>query len=417
MFLGSQRGLVSWSGPLFLLLFFATGCASYQQRIFASRELMESGSFQEAIEKLKPLAETPDGDQLVYLLDYGVALSLAGKIQESNSVLLRADKLAEDLDYHSVSRVAGSMVLSEDMKQYKGDTFEKIFINAYLAMNFLQLNQLDEALVEARRMNEKYAKIRLEDKKDFELNPFGKYLSALIWEADRKYDDAYIAYNEAYQISNEIGTIREDLIRSAKLSKRMNEYQKWKRAFPEVMEKDEWYSKNNGELVIIYQQGWGPRKAYNPQDYTFPILRPIPQQTTRAILQIDKVGSFNSTFIYDVESAAIKTLQDDMAALVARRIAARLTKDVTAEEIRKNNEILGLITWFALHISDRADLRQWSTLPQTIQVVRVYLPPGNYKFSLQGLNDEGLPTADQLINREVIIRSGKKSILTWRSVH
>lgn len=144
------------------------------------------------------------------------ALHLAGNLAESNKVFLFADKFAESQDYHSVSRVTGSMLLNEEMVQYKGDTFEKIFINAFLALNFLELGQLDEALVETRRMNEKYKKLRGEDKKSFELNPFAKYLSALIWEADQKWDDAYIAYSETYALDQTIQTIKSDLIRLGK---------------------------------------------------------------------------------------------------------------------------------------------------------------------------------------------------------
>ena len=134
--------------------------------------------------------------------------SVAGKLKESNQVFMQADRLAELIDYQSVSRIAGSLAFNEEMVQYKGDTFEKIFINAYLAMNFLQMGQLDDALVEARRINEKYLKYRADEKQAFELNSFSKYLSAVIWEASRSYDDAYIAYAEAYKIDPTISTIR-----------------------------------------------------------------------------------------------------------------------------------------------------------------------------------------------------------------
>jgi hypothetical protein len=81
---------------------------------------------------------------------------------------LKADRLSEQVDYQSVSRIAGSLALNEEMVQYKGDTFEKFFINAYLAMNFLALGDFDSALVEARRINQKYLKFRAEEAKSFQ---------------------------------------------------------------------------------------------------------------------------------------------------------------------------------------------------------------------------------------------------------
>src|SRR3989344_3162319 len=163
---------------LFLFSLSIISCATYQGKVAESRQHLSNGQYQAALEYLEPLANKDNGDQLVYLLDYSVALQMAGKVKESSKVLEKADRLAEFQDYTSVSREAGSLLLNQEMVQYKGDSFEKIYINAYAALNYLELGQLDEALVETRRMNEKYNKINHEDRKTFEKNIFGKYLSA-----------------------------------------------------------------------------------------------------------------------------------------------------------------------------------------------------------------------------------------------
>ncbi|RYZ87415.1 MAG: hypothetical protein EOP06_12715, partial [Proteobacteria bacterium] len=185
---------------LFLISATTISCATYQGKVEKSRNLMRLGQYQDALKDLEPLAHKKDGDQLVYLLDYAVGLQLDGKIKESNQALQQADRLAEMQDYQSLSRQAGSLLLNQEMVQYKGDSFEKIYINAYAAMNYLELNMLDDALVETRRMNEKYNKLNTEDRKTFEKNVFGKYLSAMIWEGNQNWDDAYIAYEEAYKL-------------------------------------------------------------------------------------------------------------------------------------------------------------------------------------------------------------------------
>ncbi|KYG69138.1 hypothetical protein AZI87_07935 [Bdellovibrio bacteriovorus] len=399
---------------LFLALHLV-GCATYQNKVQEARAAMSRRDYEKAIADLKPLAETQNDDQLVYLLDYGVALQVAGKLKESNQVFLQADRLAEMVDYQSVSRIAGSLALNEEMVQYKGDTFEKIFINAYLAMNFLELNQLDDALVEARRINEKYLKYRADEKKTFELNSFSKYLSAVVWEASRNYDDAYIAYAEAYKIDPTISTIREDLIRSAKLARRMDTYQDWKKKFPDVKEDSAWYDRSLGELVIIYQQGWGPRKAQSPNEYRFPTLVPVYSETQKARLNI--IGkNYLSREVYDVQSAAIQTLNEDQGILIAKRVAGVATKAVLSDQVRQKDELLGTLTWIALNVADRADVRQWSTLPQTIQTIRVPLAPGKYTFNIEGLNVSGASTGEVLENREIEIRPGQKKFVIWRSL-
>lgn len=397
-------------------LLFLSSCATYQGKVQKSRQMIQSGQMSQAINELKTLADAASGDKLVYLLDYGTALQMDGQYKESNQIFLTADKLSEELDYQSASRVTGSLLLNEEMVQYKGDTFEKIFINAYLAMNYLELNQLDDALVESRRINEKYLKLRSEDKKVFELNPFAKYLSAITWEADQKWDDAAIAYAEAYKLDPNISHIREDLIRSAKKARRNDEHEKWKKQFPEVKEKPEWYDKNYGELVIIVQQGWGPRKDFNPVDYHWPILKPVSTTTQKARLNIEGIGSFDSSTVYNIEVASIKTLQEDALSLLGRRVAGRVAKDLAAQEVRKKNEALGAIAWVVMVASDRADLRQWSMLPQTIQIIRVFLKSGEYKFNLQGLTGSEQVTSESLSERTVKIKPGQKTFVNWRTL-
>lgn len=401
-------------------LFFISGllgCATYQNKVETSRLAIETGDPEKAVKELKPLAEKEDGDQLVYLLDYATALQIAGNIKESNQAFLKADRLADQVDYQSISRIAGSLALNEEMVQYKGDTFEKIFINAYLAMNFLEIGQLDDALVEARRINEKYLKYRADEKKNFELNSFSKYLSAMVWEANRSYDDAYIAYAEAYKIDPSISTIHEDLIRSAKLARRMDSYKEWKKKFPEVQEEDSWYDRRKGELVVIFQQGWGPRKHASSNEYRFPELRPVFSETRKARLQVsDSNKVLVSKEVYDVQEAAIATLRDDQGILLAKRVAGLATKAVLSDQVRQKNEALGAIAWIAMNVADRADVRQWSFLPQTIQTIRIPLSPGKYKFTLDGLNSSLGSTGESLPEKEIEIKAGQKKFVVWRSV-
>lgn len=393
-----------------------SGCATYQNKVEQSRRALINHDYKTALKDLQPLAAKEDGDQLVYLLDYATALQISGNYKDSNNVFLKADRLSDLVDYQSVTRQTGSLLLNQEMVQYKGDTFEKIFINAYLAMNFLEIGNLDDALVEARRINEKYIKNRQEEKKFFEMNSFSKYLSAVIWEANRNYDDAYIAYNEAYKIDPTIGPIGEDLIRSAKLARRNDAYKTWVQKFPEVKENKAWYDRSLGELIVVYQQGWGPRKFPSSSEYRLPMLVPTQSETVLARLSLGGKETYVSRLIYDVQSAAIQTLKDDYSILIAKRVAGIAAKAVAADQVRQQNKLLGDLTYIALNLADRADLRQWSLLPQSIQMIRVPLAPGKYKFDLEGLTMSGVPTGEALTGQEVEIKAGKKSFVVWRSL-
>ncbi len=408
---------------LFLSLFFMMflgSCASYQSQVSGARNDISNGHVEKALEDLKVRANKKSDDQLIFVLDYATALQYAGRIEESNKFFMIADKLAEQMDYHSVSKVAGSMLLNEEMVQYKGDTFEKVFINAFLAMNFLKQNDYDSAMVEVRRMNEKFNKYRLDEKKAFEVNPFSRYLAATIYEATHKWDDAYIAYQETYKIDPENPTIKMDLIRSSHFARRPDDHAKWKKKFPEVDFKPEANRKQKGEIVLLYLSGWGPRKKPDPGAPLFPTLEPVYNQTQQASLVINGDKNPSSILVYDTQKAAIATLNADRPGLIARRIAARVAREVAARELAKsdknNGAILGAVAFIGMQVTERADLRQWSFLPATIQISRVPVDAGSYDVSVQGHDAGGLPNGERSLPQKIQVNPGQTQFVIWRSV-
>lgn len=403
---------------LFCLSAFLIGCATYQSQVTIAREALTSGDIEKSLKELKPKADKKSDDQLIYVLDYATALQYGGRIDESNKYFMYADKLADELDYHSVSKVAGSMLLNEEMVQYKGDTFEKVFINAFLAMNFLKQNNYDSALVEVRRMNEKFNKYRQDEKKAFEVNPFSRYLSAVIYEATQKWDDAYIAYQETYKIDPTNPTIKADLIRSSYWAQRPDEHASWKKKFPEVEFKPDQSRKKKGEVVLLYLSGWGPRKKPDPGAPLYPILEPVYNQTQSASLVINGTTYPQSILVYNTQEAAIKTLWEDRPGLIARRVAARVAREVAAREISRKDDsgLLGAVAFIGMQVTERADLRQWSFLPASIQISRVVLDPGQYDVAVQGLFAGGAPGAESSETQKIKVSPGKTNFIIWRSL-
>lgn len=399
----------------FFILYMLTGCATYQGQVSQARQSLESGQPLHAIELLKPLAEKEGKDRLVYLLDLGTTHQIAEQWGESNRVFLMADRLAEQVDYHSVTAVGGSLLLSEEMVQYKGDTFEKFFINAYLAMNFLALGDFDSALVEARRINQKYLKFRAEEAKSFQQNTFGLWLSGVAWEATGSFDDAFIAFKNAWDLDPDNSVIARDLLRAAKLSRRQLEYQKLRARIPSPIDDAIKRDRSSGEVIVLIQQGWGPRKEPDPSSPRFPILRSVYSQTRNVEARIQE-RVVTSEVVYQVDEAARKTLQEDYDILVAKRLGGYVAKEVVADQIRQKDELLGFIAQVAMHASDRADLRQWSFLPETIQVIRIILPVGEHSIELRGLDGYNNATGELKLFERVQVSQQKPTFLIWRTV-
>lgn len=410
----SQRRKETLCGLLFIFLL--SGCSTYQSKVAGARNALEAGQVDSAVEQFEKLAQKQDDDQLLYLLDYATALQIAGRYKESANVFIKADKLTEQMDYHSVSNIVGATLGGEEMIQYKGDSFEKFLINTLNSLNFVMMNDRDGALVEARRINEKISKMKMDGRKPYEQSPFARYLSATLWEADRKFDDAYIDYKNTYELDPLNPLLDEDLLRLSKLARRDDDYRKWKKKFPGAKENPAWSNSKYGQVVVLIQQGWGPVKRMSRDEYRVPTLYSQSSETNDVRVSIDDKDVGVTDVVYNVEKVAIETLAADSAALVARRMGALAAKAVMADQIRQKNEGLGAVAWLVMNLSDRADVRQWSTLPQTIQMKKLWLPVGKHKLRLQGIDRHGGPTADQFPEQEIEVKPRSTSFIHWRTL-
>lgn len=396
-----------------LFLIFLSGCATYQTKVAPARQFLQEKNCSQALQQLEPLANKADGDQLVYLMDYGSALQICEDPKKSTEIFLKAEQLSEQNDYHSASRVTGATLLNEEMIQYKGDTFEKLFLNVSLAINFIQQGQTDSALVEVRKMNQKFVKLSGEEKKPYELNSFSKYLSALIWELDKKYDDACIDYKDAYNLDPKYRQVALDLMRSCYRAGRTSDFEKFAQQIGATADEKSWAQKKKSpEIIFIFLQGWGPRKV--PRDSISARLQPVYSQTQKIQVSIGD-EKYISSAVYNVSDAAIRTLENDYSSLVARRVGSRVAKEVVADQLRQKDSALGAAAWLLMVASERADLRQWSTLPETIHILRIPVKAGEYNLKVEGLGYNNNVTeefAESVLN----IKSGEQKIKIIRSV-
>lgn len=372
-----------------LLLSLLSGCATHHTRLLPAHKDLLSGNCGGALESLEKLSAKEGDDQLLYLMEYGSALQICKDYQKSNQIFLAADKLSEQIDYTRVSRVLGATLLNEEMIQYKGDIFEKLFINISAALNFIELEQFDEAMVEIRRINEKYNKFLKEDKNSYELNSFAQYLSGLLWEVDQRYDDACISFRAAYKLDRSYRDVGLDMLTACWRAKRHQEYSE---LLAEVRPTDEELRyikrKNTNEKIIIYLQGLGPKKAPRPNQPLYPYLVPSYNLIEKINISFQNENQEmevkSSRTVYSVEKAAIATQEADYNALSARRLGARVAKEVVADQIRQKDKTLGNIAWVVMVASERADLRNWSLLPESIQIIR-FKPLKKTKIKIVGL--------------------------------
>ena len=199
---------------LCLLVHMLAGCASVDFRATAEDSLM-TGDYEAAtkeVEKEQGSSYYKGKNTLLYYLDYGFLCHYAGLYEESNKALDQAERLGEELYTKSVTREIGSYLINDKVKEYAGEEFELLYIHIFKCLNYIALNNTEDALVEVRKANlrmelleQKYREATDEYNASaeagarvpeadchFHNSALSRYLGTLLFRTDRAFDDARI---------------------------------------------------------------------------------------------------------------------------------------------------------------------------------------------------------------------------------
>jgi len=136
---------------------------------------------------------------LLYLLERGYMMHLAGRWQESNEAFEKAEQRADELFTKSVSRAVASMVSNDLALPYRSVPHELQFVKYYRAINYLELGLPDEALVEARKANAYLAAYaeKTQGQELFRQDAFLQYFTGLLYESEGEANDAVVSLRDA----------------------------------------------------------------------------------------------------------------------------------------------------------------------------------------------------------------------------
>src|SRR5215469_1945661 len=127
-----------------------TGCQTYAHK---NRVIVywRSGDIPAAVTEAKKRVEKsgPNGrDMVIWTLEEGATLRALGDYQESNAAFDRAqtrmDEFAEKAKV-SISRETGALLSNQANLPYEGRAYDGIMLNTYRALNFLALDQPENA--------------------------------------------------------------------------------------------------------------------------------------------------------------------------------------------------------------------------------------------------------------------------------
>ena len=375
------------------------------------------------------MAEQEDSQQedVLASLNKGMLRRIKGDYQGSNQIFEIAKRQIEELYGVSVSEQAGALIVNDKLRSYSGDRYEQVLLHAYMAMNYLQLDDLDAARVEMMQANVKMQEWGEQPEED----PFVRYLSGMIYESLGETDQALVAYRQAkesYQSTKEKqnleipAVLKKDLLRVLAKEGFDDELHVLKKEFNMKRFKSKKAVRGTGELIVVLNSSLAPirEEASIVANVTGEVVDtvkiavpkyPESKQRYSARLTTDQKVSANLELVEDVDALARAALGSDMPVITARAIARAVIKHKTQEKVEEERGALaGFLATVVNVATEQADTRSWTTLPQTIQLARVKLPKGPNKVSISIHSESGALV--DTIQREVNIKSGQSVFLT-----
>jgi hypothetical protein len=374
-----------------LTAFLLSACASHKYLNDPAHGAFQRSDFEIAGDMFSQSAKSSNQNRLLFNLDAGTSYFNAGKFDQAIPRFLEAVKFWESKDYTSLTEETGKFLVSENVKTYVGEDYERVLIHVFLALSFAGKGNVEEAQVEARRIDELLKQMREKEKKNYSESAFARWLSALLWEASGEWDSARIDYEAAYKIDSSFPGIRQDLLRSSMISGHDERFSFWKSRFPG--EKVPKFDRKKSELIVFVTSGLGPVKVPNSSDSSaLPVLYPRPWTAAQLDVSVGTKRYNSETTVLDIEDVSKKFFDEKLRWLAARKVITLGLKAGAAYVVANStkSQELGFLTFLALAAMDSTDLRGWNTLPAAIKVMRIPLDPGFHNVSYILKSQSGL---------------------------
>jgi len=416
------------------------------------------GEFSQALSYVEEHQEDyQNRNRLLFHLDDGMLAFSTGDYERAVQAFTAAEQLMEELYTISVSREATTFLINDNTAPYRGEDFESVMINLFLALSYANLSKTEDALVEARKIDSKLAAINLqydeEHQNAYREDPFVRMLVGIFYEMGQTsadLNDAYISYslaingyNKEYQrfglsvpailVENALsaaefmGTREQD-----ELQQRLPLQQ-----FPSLAER-----KEKAEVYGLHLNGRAPVKE--PATIVFPmpdgflvkLAFPTYMDVQKRIIggrlyakPLEGDRAFDATFTVaePIDKIAKENLEDRKGRVIVKTVARVTAKYLAVKEAQKAarkaggqnyGALAGFLTGITGNIlafaSEEPDLRSWRTLPAEILISKLTLEPGTYQFWAECYDASGTVVRKVELG-ERVLRAGDKVILQFRT--
>ena len=433
---------------------------TYSERMQPIRTQLQLAHWQEALAQI-PDSTPADNNYLLDRLEQGRIAFLSQNWAASQKALALASEqqawLNEQAEYR-VSRglqQAGSLLTNDQAIGYQAPDYEQALLHHYQALNYLFQDKSEDALVEIRKANQVQEQALARRDQEFQqareeaqaqglgealalaerglpemtgpegafkgkvLSGYTLYLSALIYEATGDVNDAYVDYRRAFELTPDSQVLQRDLLRITAQMGLTEQHAAYAKQFAMPATATGKGSKaGTGQIVLLQEQGLLtpmsevflplPIATSSGEFRTFTLALPYyPSQSAQFIplgLVID--GEPRQTHsLMSLHALAAHSLQERLPALLTRQVLRLAAKEGIRREAAKGaGDVGNILVGIYNTLSEHADTRAWSSLPQSVGVWRADVAPGSHALALLG--------AGSPVQLTVPVTSGKIT-LVW----
>ncbi|MHB9147051.1 MAG: COG3014 family protein [Candidatus Amoebophilus sp.] len=399
-------------------------------QLFVNEQVLEADQL---LEKDKRAARGKT--RLLHYLNRGITHHLMQQYEASNQFFEQAYRIYQDFVAHPADSVL-SFLVNPTVTDYRGEEHEILLIHYYKALNYLQLGDLSAALVECRRLNIQLN--QLSDKytsaNTYRRDAFIHVLMGLIYQANYEYNDAFIAYRNAVEIYQEdyqrlfgleVPTqLKKDLIYAAYKTGFYDQVDYYKHKFGLTYDPSQ--EPEGGDVICLWNSGLGPIKhewhinfvlvkgaggVVNFVNEDLGLVFPFPlgddsREANQSLSDlhllrvafpkyIERPLLYNKAAIQvqgntyvleqaeDINAISFQVLHERMIWEFSKSLLRVALKKIAEYQLRKQNEMLGTILGVVNFATEKADTRNWQTIPHSIYYTRMRMPEGRHQFSFQ----------------------------------
>lgn len=379
-------------------------------------------------------------DRVVYYLDIGMLHHWNGDYEQSNEYLEKAERAIEENFTRSVTRAAASLMLNDNTLAYAGEDYEDIYLNVFKALNYLALGQNDSAFVEIRRIDNKL--VQLAGKYDgmaqqlsaaeeaqqsfrpgksyFQESALGRYLGALLYRNDYKWDDVRIDFekiDQGWRLQPDIYTFSkpdftEERQRSVAPQARLNVIA-FSGLSPDKMAST-FYIHTEEDLIVLAGTSedylgkqrldglnalfWPDVPAGYHFKFQLPSMHRRPSNIGRIEVEVEGGPALPLQPLESLENAAIETFSIKKPIIYLKTLTRAVTKGLLSEQAKQEMTqdmddgvafLLRIFTDVMTDQTENADLRVSRFFPADAAIRELHLDEGVYDIRVNYYGYDG----------------------------